>query len=80
MSKKEKILLKIKNNPNGIIWDELTSLLRYYGYSEFKTGKTSGSRVKYIGDNKDIIRLYKPHPSNIVKRYVIEQIIKKLEL
>ena len=43
-------------------------------------GVTGGSRVKFVNQNGEIINLHKPHPSNIVKRYVIIQIIDKLEL
>ena len=43
-------------------------------------GKTGGSRTKFVNDETDIISLHKPHPSNIVKQYVIKQIIEKLEL
>jgi predicted RNA binding protein YcfA (HicA-like mRNA interferase family) len=51
------------------------------GYFEKATkGKTGGSRIKFVNDDTDVISLHKPHPSNIVKQYVIKQIIEKLGL
>ena len=51
------------------------------GFVEIKSkGVTGGSRVKFVNQNGDIINLHKPHPSNIVKRYAIVQIIDKLQL
>jgi len=45
-----------------------------------KKGKTGGSRVKFLDEEKRIINLHKPHPDNIVKQYVIKQILEKLTL
>ncbi|MFS4457028.1 type II toxin-antitoxin system HicA family toxin [Maribacter sp. 2304DJ31-5] len=81
MSKIEKLLLKFRCNPKDLTWNELVKILNHYGFVEIsKKGKTGGSRVKFCNDNKDIINLHKPHPSNIVKQYVIKQIIEKLKL
>ena len=52
-------------------------LLSYFGY-QLKQGGT-GSRVKFIKDgNNEVINFHKPHPSGILKRYVLDQIIEKL--
>lgn len=81
MSKIDKLLENFKNNPTDFTWDELVKVLNYLGYFE-KTakGKTGDSRVKFVNETEDIISLHKPHPSNIVKQYVIKQIIEKLGL
>jgi hypothetical protein len=44
-----------------------------------KNGKTGGSRRKFANDKKQIIAFHKPHPGNIVKRYVIDQVIAVLK-
>ncbi|VAW11307.1 hypothetical protein MNBD_BACTEROID03-276 [hydrothermal vent metagenome] len=81
MSKIEKLIAKFKNNPKDLTWGELIKILAHYGFNEItKKGKTGGSRVRFVNDNKDIINLHKPHPGNIVKQYVIKQIIEKLKL
>ena len=81
MSKTDKLLEKFKSNPSDFTWIELVKILNHLGYFEKTSkGKTGGSRVKFVNEATDIINLHKPHPSNIVKQYVIKQIIEKLEL
>jgi predicted RNA binding protein YcfA (HicA-like mRNA interferase family) len=81
MSKIEKLLDKFKSNPTDFTWDDLVKILNYLGYFEKATkGKTGCSRIKFVNDDTDVISLHKPHPSNIVKQYVIKQIIEKLGL
>lgn len=81
MSKIEKLIDKLKSKPKDLTWEELLKLLNHFGFVEIKTkGKTGGSRVKFVDKEKRIINLHKPHPSNIVKQYVIKQILEKLTL
>lgn len=78
MSQKDKLLKKFLNIPSDFTYNELKLLLTNFGYSE--DTKQSGSRVAFVNEtNKDIIRIHKPHPGNIVKQYVIKQIIDKLK-
>lgn len=57
--------------PTDFTWDELVKILNYKGYYEKQqTGKTGGSRRKFINGKRDIISLHKPHPGNIVKQYI----------
>lgn len=83
MSKTEKLVAKFLNVPKDLTWEEFTKVLHHYGYNEIKKkGKTGGSRRKFINVEKgnDVIIAHKPHPQNIVKRYIIEQVIEKLDL
>lgn len=56
---------------------------RYYyglGFCEDYKGKTSGSRVIFRNVKEKIsIELHKPHPSNVLKSYQINNLIKSLE-
>lgn len=80
MSKIDKLIAKFLSNPKDLTWEELIKILAHYGFSEItKKGKTGGSRVKFVNVNKYIINLHKPHPSNIIKSYLIKQIIEKLK-
>lgn len=80
MSKREKILKRLLQNPSDFTYKELLTLLNGFGYSELAVGKTSGSRVAFFNkQTSHIIRLHKPHPSNILKKYQIEQIIEELK-
>ena len=81
MTKIKKLLLKFLSDPKDLTWNELISILMYHGFKEIKKkGKTGGSRVKFTDADGNIINLHKPHPGNIVKQYVIKQIIEKLKL
>ena len=79
VSQIKKLLLKFKIMPKDLSWLELVKILKYYGYSEIMSGKTSGSRRKFKNDAGAIITLHKPHPSPLVKTYVIKQLIAHLK-
>lgn len=55
-------------------WQELETMLSGFGYKQLKTGKTGGSRVKFMHETLPPIILHKPHPKPVLKRYQIEQI------
>ena len=78
MSKKEKLLQKLKSNPKDFTFDEMQNLLESFGFQRYEKGKTSGSRVKFIKGNTPII-LHKPHPRKELLNYQIKQIIEILE-
>jgi len=81
MSKIEKLILKFKSVPKDLTWEELIKILNYKGYFEKpNNSKTGGSRRKFITKDLNIISLHKQHPRNIVKQYVIRQLLEKLEL
>lgn len=79
MSKKEKLIEKLKSKPKDFTYDELKTLLNYLGFFEYNKGKTSGSRVKFLDKDSVKIELHKPHPNNILKPYQINDIIEVLE-
>ena len=79
MSKKEKLLEKLKSKPKDFTYDEAKILLNSFGFIECNKGKTSGSRVAFINENNEKIELHKPHPGNILKLYQIKKILNKLE-
>ena len=80
MSKKEKLLKRFMSIPSDFSWVELVSLLKLFGYVEASTGKTGGSRRKFINpQTKEMINLHKPHPKEILKQYQMKQIKEHLE-
>jgi len=80
MSKLTKVVDKLLNLQQVFTFSDLVYLLGKFGYTEKKTGKTSGSRKAYINnDTLHIIRLHKPHPGNEIKRYVRVYIISELK-
>jgi hypothetical protein len=78
LSKKEKIVKRLLSHPVDFSFAELTTLLGLFGYALSEAGKTSGSRVVFIKDG-DYIRLHKPHPENILKRYQVDDIAAALQ-
>ncbi|MCX4327729.1 MAG: type II toxin-antitoxin system HicA family toxin [Lachnospiraceae bacterium] len=77
MSRKNKLIEKLLEKPKDFTFDEMKSLLSYFGYT-LKQGKT-GSGVKFIKEgSNEVINFHKPHPDGALKRYVLEQVIEKL--
>lgn len=80
VSKKEKLLNRLKNKPKDFEYDELRTLLNSLGYVEDNQGKTSGSRVAFVHkETGKVIRVHKPHPGSIIKMYALEKIIEALK-
>lgn len=79
MSKKDKLLEKLKSKPKDFTYEELKTLLNYLGFVEYNKGKTLGSGVKFIDIYNRTIELHRPHPSNIIKIYKINEILRQLE-
>ena len=78
MSRREKLISRFLLCPKDFTWDELTNLLKYLGYREVKQGKTSGSRRRFLHNTAATITLHKPHPQNVLKRYVMNQLLELL--
>ncbi len=80
MTKKDKLLERFLSAPKDFTYNELKTLLSGLGYEESNLGKTSGSRVLFF--NKIIkheIKIHKPHPSNIIKSYLIKFLIDQIK-
>ena len=73
MSRRNKILRRFLTKPADFTFDEMNRLLKGFGYEEIRTGKTAGSRVAFISQTSGhIIRLHKPHPDNVLKKYQLD--------
>lgn len=71
MSNIEKLIARFKTTPKDFTWDELARLLNHLGYEQL-TG--SGSRRKFVCEDRQPIILHQPHPKKILKMYQINQI------
>jgi hypothetical protein len=82
MSTKDKLINRFKGLPKDFTFDELSKLLTGFGYEASNKGKTSGSRVRFI--NKElqlIIDLHKPHTSGSpIKETALKEIYNNLVL
>ena len=77
MGTKDKLVLRFRSKPKDFTFGELKRLLQNFGYQE---EQGSGSRV--VLDNAVInhkIKLLKPHPGNILKRYQLDLIEQELQ-
>ena len=78
--KNQKELERLLSRPTDYTYKELSKLLTGLGYKESNQGKTSGSKVKFINpDTNHKIMIHKPHPSPVLKMYVIDLVIKQLK-
>lgn len=78
MSRRDKLVARLKGRPKDFTWDELVGLLEGLGYTEAQAGKTGGSRRRFVHTSAPTMALHKPHPGNIVKKYVIDDVLRVL--
>jgi len=77
MGTKDKLLKRFKSKPKDFTFSEIQRFLLGFGYHE---QQGSGSRVVFVNQSlKHKIKLHKPHPENILKRYQLDLIEQELE-
>ena len=77
MTKINKLIQQFRNKPRDFSYNELQRMLVHFGYEQVEAG---GSRVIFINRaNGHKMKLHKPHPGNILKRYQIDYVITELE-
>jgi hypothetical protein len=74
MSKSDKFIMRFLSRPKDFTYSELKVFLSSFGYKEIQG---VGSRVCFARENHKI-KLHKPHPDNILKRYQIDFVTKEL--
>ena len=79
MGTKEKLLERLKGMPTDFTFAEEERLLPSFGYTTSNKGRTSGSRVMFIDNQKRKILLHHPHPGNMLKAYTLKDILEKLK-
>jgi len=80
MSKSEKLLKRLLEKPKDFTFAELETLLTGLGFALSTAGGTSGSAVRFLNhETGQIIRLHKPHPSPVLKQYLVKSVIDKLK-
>jgi len=76
MNKKNKLLERFCRMPRDFTFDELESIFRDKGFVILNKGATSGSRIEFYNEEKGLSYfMHKPHPSNIIKGYVMKQVM-----
>lgn len=76
MTTKDKLLVRFQKQPKDFTFDELVQLFKIFGFEKGNKGATSGSRIEFVNAEKDMCYIaHKPHPSNIIKGYVMKQVL-----
>jgi len=79
MGTKEKLIERFKKQPKDFTFDELMHLFKILGFEVSQKGKTSGSRIEFINNEKELsYGAHKPHPDSAIKSYVMKQILEFL--
>lgn len=79
MARKDKLIRRFRARPRDFQWDELTRLLDGLGYKEVRSGRTGGSRRRFVHPTAPTVSLHRPHPGNVVKMYVIDEVLRVLK-
>ena len=79
MARKDKLIRRLRARPRDFQWEELTRILESVGYREVRSGKTGGSRRRFVHSTAPVVNLHRPHPGNIVKMYVIDEVLRVLK-
>ncbi len=79
MGQKEKLIERLKSKPKDFTFEDAETLLKYFDYFRSNKGKTSGSRIMFVNDDRGSILLHRPHPQKELKMYQIKQLIEILE-
>ena len=78
MSQKDKLLARLKSKPKDFTFDEAKSLLESFNYVMSLSGKTSGSCVCFVRNQK-VFRMHKPHPRKELLAYQIKELMDELK-
>lgn len=79
MGTKEKLIERFRRQPKDFTYDELLRLFQILGFEVSQKGKTSGSRIEFINDEKELsFGAHKPHPDSLIKSYSMKQVLEFL--
>lgn len=72
MSRKQKLLDRLKSKPKDFTWDELVTLMRQKGYEIVSMKKTGSKRTFFNKKLNRIVHMHEPHPQKVLKSYQIK--------
>lgn len=76
MTRKQKLIDRLKGKPKDFTWDECTSLMGHLNYGVLKG---LGSARKFYNEaTGHIIIIHEPHPKKILKSYQVNLLLKNL--
>lgn len=80
MSQRDKLEQKLRRSPppKDFTWEELVTLMRSHGFVESCGG---GSHYLFYNEALKLsVRISKPHPDNVMRRYQIKDALEVIDL
>jgi hypothetical protein len=77
MGKHQKLVRRLISRPKDFTFQEFSTLLAGFGYALNQGG--SGSRVRFEHDRHSPLLMHKPHPSPVLKPYLVDQVLDVLK-
>jgi hypothetical protein len=75
MGRKEKLIERFKKLPKDFTFEEVETMMSYFGYFRHNKGATSGSRIRFFCQDKNsFIDLHRPHPGSIMKEWMMKRL------
>jgi hypothetical protein len=73
MGKREKLIERFTRLPKDFTFEEVETLMSYFGYHKHNKGATSGSRIRFFNqETNSFIDLHRPHPGSIMKGWMMK--------
>jgi len=79
MGQIEKLIKRLTSNPTDFEYNELKRVMLHFGYEEKTGGKTSGSRIRFVNSEGNILTLHKRHPQKELLPYQINDVLDHLK-
>jgi hypothetical protein len=80
MGKREKLIERFMRLPKDFTFEEVETLMSYFGYQKHNKGATSGSRIRFFNqETNSFIDLHRPHPGSIMKEWMMKTLYRHLK-
>jgi hypothetical protein len=77
VSKKQKLLDKLRSKPVDFTWGEAESLMKA---CNFRLHKNNGSARMFLHEGtRTKVRLHEPHPEKVLKPYMVDVLLEGLK-
>jgi hypothetical protein len=70
----DKLIEKLRSKPKSFKYSDLQKVMTHFGYIEDNAGKTSGSVVSFVDDDRSIT-IHRPHPSDEVAQWALKKVV-----
>lgn len=78
MSRKDKLIAKLKSRPKNFTWDETTTLMSACNFKLMNARGGGSGRMFVHQATRQKVRLHEPHPQNTLLPYMLSELIEAL--